>query len=372
MKIFNFEYNELHFLYIKWYIIISIICIIVFLIGNYVYKYLLKKGVISSKQINNNNLDVLDNNNLDKLDNNNNNNNNLDVLDNNNLDKLDNNNNNNLDKLDNNKKKPFIKNTDIFYIYWTGGYDSSYRLCEMLIVEKKIVQPLYVSYSLDNDCPESEEKCKKMWVRRNRKQEKEAMNNIKRELFKQYPWCKKLLLPTIYIEEDIDDKLFNDYYDLKFYKDNLWPKKRSKHQYLFLSKYAYYHKIFIDTGILGIHKKTYFQVFLDNNLIKIIEKYNSPISKKKLISYNYGFKDNLIQEINVNGNIIKSKHYMYYLRMSCYGKTKKDLLLKAKKYGFQNILLLTWSCWFPDKKTGKQCGKCPMCRERIIQHPSNN
>ena len=63
---------------------------------------------------------------------------------------------------------------------------------------------------------------------------------------------------------------------------------------------------------------------------------------------------------------------MYYLRLPCYGKTKKDLLLSAKTYGFDNILHLTWSCWFPNKKTGKQCGKCPMCRERVISHPNND
>jgi len=236
----------------------------------------------------------------------------------------------------------------------------------MLIIEKKIVQPIYVTYSLDNDCPESEEKCNKLWVRRNRKQEKEAMNNVKKELYKQYPWCRKLLLPTLYIDKDINDKAFNDYFDLKFYNDNLWPKKRSKHQYLFLCKYAYYHKIFIDTGILGIHNKTRFKEFLDDNLIKINERYYSPAMKKHITTSNYGFSDNLTQKLKINDKILISKHYMYYIRMSCYGKSKSKLLLNAKKHGIDNILHLTWSCWFPNKKTGKQCGKCPMCRERIL------
>ena len=26
---------------------------------------------------------------------------------------------------------------EVYYIYWTGGFDSTYRLCEMLVVEKK-------------------------------------------------------------------------------------------------------------------------------------------------------------------------------------------------------------------------------------------
>ena len=62
---------------------------------------------------------------------------------------------------DNSRIEPVLKikesaylNLDnrIHYLYWTGGYDSTYRLCEMLIVEKKKVQPIYVTLPLDNDC----------------------------------------------------------------------------------------------------------------------------------------------------------------------------------------------------------------------------
>ena len=70
------------------------------------------------------------------------------------------------------KESPYINlDNKIHYLYWTGGYDSSYRLCEMLIIEKKKVQPIYVSLPLDNDCV-TEEKCNKLWVRRNRKEER--------------------------------------------------------------------------------------------------------------------------------------------------------------------------------------------------------
>jgi hypothetical protein len=409
MQILSFIYNDLYILYIKWYIMICITCIFLFIIGKKIYNYMKKKYNLDNFTNNISNLDKENisedtKNNLDKenisedtknnfkseknnLDTKNNfesEKNNLDTKNNfksekNNLDKelnISEDTKNNFESEKNNldtKKSETVNSNNIFYLYWTGGYDSTYRLCEMLIKEKKIVQPLYVTYSLDNDCPTSEDKCNKLWVRRNRKHEKEAMKNIRKTILKLYPWCKKLLLPTIYIDKDIEDELFNQYYDLKFYNNNLWPKKRNKHQYLFLSKYAYYHKIFVDTGILGIHDKTKFKLFLDENLIKIKERYYSPAVNKYIVSNNYGFADTLIQNIKLNDNkIVKSKHYMYYLRLSCYGKTKKDLLIEAKKYGFADILYLTWSCWFPDKKTGKQCGKCPMCKERIIPQNNNN
>ena len=57
-------------------------------------------------------------------------------------------------------------------------------------------------------------------------------------------------------------------------------------------------------------------------------------------------------------------HPLGYLVFPLYGRTKEDLLKTSKKYKFDHILKITWSCWFP--VDGKPCKKCPMCRERII------
>jgi len=234
------------------------------------------------------------------------------------------------------KESPYLNlDNKIHYLYWTGGYDSTYRLCEMLIVEKKKVQPLYVTLPLDNDCV-TEEACKKLWVRRNRKEEREAMNQIVKLLNSTFPYTRKTLLPTIEIKKEIADSDFNMEFEEQFYKNNLWPRKRKKHQYLFLAKFAYYHKKFIDIGVLGIHKQSIFGKYLKKNLI---------------------MKNNNLYIRDIN-------HPLGYLLFPLYGRTKQDLLVSANKYKFDNILKLTWSCWFP--KNGQPCKKCPMCRERII------
>ncbi len=235
---------------------------------------------------------------------------------------------------------------NVSYVYWTGGYDSTYRVCEMLLIEGKIVQPLYVTLPLDNDC-QVEETCNKLWVRRNRKLEMDAMATIRAELEVQYPAVKTRLLPTIYIDKDIDDAEFNKAFEAEFYEANLWPGKRHKHQYLFLSKFAAYNKVAIDIGVLGIHEDSKFAKFLRKYLVL------DPGSKSR----NY--------MVNIPDSFIS------YLRFPLFGRTKKDLLLTARKYGFDKILKKTWSCWFPNIKTGKPCGKCPMCRERIIPHPES-
>jgi hypothetical protein len=258
------------------------------------------------------------------------------------------NSNNNPNNLNSNNDKD-----DIYFVYWTGGYDSTFRICEMLIKEKKIVQPLYASLSLDNDCI-SEETCNKVWFRRNRKYEKKAMIQIRKMLNDMFPYTKEKLLPTIYIDEDIEDNTFNYQFEKTFYENNLWPKKRQKHQYLFLAKFAYYHKQKIDIGVLGIHEKSKFAKFLKKNLKR---------ETKTL-------KINGITVERINYSIPTEEHYLHYLKFPIYNRTKEELYITAERDGYHKILKNTWSCWFPNKKSGKPCGKCPMCKERIVSHPN--
>ncbi len=53
------------------------------------------------------------------------------------------------------------------------------------------------------------------------------------------------------------------------------------------------------------------------------------------------------------------------LRFSIVHLTKKDMLNIAKKSGYNKILKMTWSCWYPTL-FGNPCGKCNMCKQRII------
>ena len=213
------------------------------------------------------------------------------------------------------------------YVFWTGGYDSTFRVCELLIVYKVPVQPIYLIYNLDS-AKETD-----YWVRKNRKQEKEAMNRIKEELFKKFPYTKNLLYDTIYIKEDKK----HDKYDRAFRELNLWPKKRRIHQYSHLGKISYLMKTYIDIGVLGIHQRKSFVKFLHKNLVKEDGNYL----------------------LNLN-----RQHPLHYLKFPLFKKTKKMLCKISKKYNFENILQQSWSCWFP-KNDGTTCGKCPMCIERF-------
>ena len=356
------RYTILFKIFIKYYLSLIVICIILFLLYKYVihpiFKYYNNKNN-NNKNNNNKNNNNKNNNNKHNSKNKNENkhldeNNSKNKNENKHLDENNSKNKNENKHLDennsknetNNKPKNNSKEEQIHHLFWTGGYDSTFRLCEMLINERKIVQPIYVDITLDNDC-QTEETCNKLWVRRNRKQEKIAMKNIRNKLNKKFKYTTKSLLPTLIVKKNIDDKKFNYNFEKKFNKENLWPKKRKIHQYLFLSKYTYYYKEHVDIGVLGIHKKSKFYNFLKMNLTESKDKYGN---------INYEIKD-------------KTK-CLSYLRFPLFKRNKTMLLGKSIKYNFDDVLKLSWSCWFPNNADNKPCGKCPMCKERVVLHPN--
>lgn len=226
-------------------------------------------------------------------------------------------------------KKQSVEKFDNFnprHVFWTGGYDSTFRICELLIIHKLPVQPVYLSYNLDS------KNTTDFWVRKNRNQEKEAMNKIRDILNKRFPFTRHLLYNTIIIANNID---YPDY-DKAFLKLNLWPKKRKTHQYGHLGKASFLMKTYIDTGVLGIHNQTHFINFLTKNLY---------------------------EEGNTYKIQLPITHPMHYLQFPLFKKSKKDLCDISKKHNFNDIIKLSWSCWFPEK--GKPCKKCPMCIERF-------
>ena len=220
-----------------------------------------------------------------------------------------------------------LSDIDPEYVFWTGGYDSTFRICELLIMYKVPVQPIYISYNLD-----SAKKSDK-WVRKNREEEKEAMEKIRTKLYSRFPYTQHLLHKTI----DINNNIEYPEYDLNFNNLNLWPKKRKIHQYGHLGKITFLLKKHVDCGVLGIHQNSNFINFLKENLVKTDN-------------------NNMILDVN-------DDHPLYYMRFPLFNKTKKDLCTISKKYKFDDIIKISWSCWFPIDR--KPCKRCPMCVERF-------
>ncbi len=203
-------------------------------------------------------------------------------------------------------------------LLWTGGWDSTFRLLELLLIERKCVQPYYI---VDHE-------------RKSTEYEFKAMESIKAELFMKYPEAGELLLPTkigyrnkVKTDEEITSK---------------WKVLRSKFelgaQYEWLPLFAKQHGL--NDLEIGSEKK-----------IKI-----GPWGKAlrpELIGegHNCRTKDELhLKELSI----------LKYFRFPIFNKTKIDMERISKENDFFDIMRMIWFCHTP-RKNGKPCELCQPC-----------
>lgn len=220
------------------------------------------------------------------------------------------------------------KNNEIIYLFWTGGYDSTFRLCQLSIIEKRIVQPIYlIGPELDNNKNLIKNK------RKNVKEELNSMNIIRKQIFEKFPYCKKYILPL---------KIFNNVELSPLVKKNMMEL---------------YHKKFISRPTTQYGTLAQVTINLNKKIELCSERHNKSIMCN--IVFGKDFCSKRSNKKNINCPEIFKK---FVFPIGNY--TKEDMLEESKKYNFNDILFLTWSCWYPID--GKPCKKCPMCLERII------
>lgn len=224
----------------------------------------------------------------------------------------------------------YFQKKKIVYLYWTGGYDSTFRLCSLLLIDQLPVQPIYVASIIDNE--------KELTVRRrNQSQERQAMEHILSLLRERYPSVSHLLYPLQIVSEEIP------------YSDHVRSHMKLLHQqglmrrpvcqYGALSQYA-------------LSQQKYIEICVEKDP-------NHSAMYKTVSSF---VKDNgLLPQLPFS-------HPLSIFQNLCFSTiqyTKQDMLTLAKKYQFDDILSITWSCWYPLPE-GKPCGKCIMCSDRIV------
>ena len=213
-------------------------------------------------------------------------------------------------------------------VFWTGGFDSSYRVLE-LSKNKVIIQPYYLSD--------------------NRKSEKNELNAIAEitEDIKKHPDTKSTLLPLIiYKTSDVnpDEEISRSHYNLRKFAP-------LGSQYDWLARFAKEKKIH---GLeLGIEKST------SSTVLAVINKLGSIklISNGK-ISYYVIDKENSNPDLY---NVLGQFHYPYNL----YNMTKIKTLAEYKKLGFEDSINKTWFCHTPINNL--PCGICNPCKSVITE-----
>lgn len=212
------------------------------------------------------------------------------------------------------------KNNQVVNLLWTGGWDSTFRLMQLLLLHKKIVQPYYL---IDPD-------------RSSTAVEIRTMRNIKKYLFSKYPKVTELLLPTIFKEiSDIQpNKNLTDSFE-KLLKD-----KYIGSQYEFIARFC---------DEIGINNME-LSVEIGGNSEKFLKPYLTQSETEKDIVY-----------------VIDSKyagfdiHVLFkYFKLPIFYLSKMDMENIAINENFVDILDLTWFCHNPTANF-KPCGVCTPC-----------
>lgn len=226
------------------------------------------------------------------------------------------------------------------YLFITGGYDSVFRLCQLVITERVPVQPIYLNLPdtdgyLIRKRGNRGKTGKKFIRRRNVDFEILSMRKAINELTNMgYGY---LIYPIQIITEcELSAPVIQA--GNQFYKAGTF--NRAVTQYIYMAEVSLQMNEIIETGVLcadgGSISKTIGNIIDPET--KMLDMYKTR-NKSELI-----FKN---------------------LRFPLCGLSKKQMLAIAKRDGYEHILHLTISCWYPSND-GKPCLKCTMCRERII------
>jgi hypothetical protein len=217
------------------------------------------------------------------------------------------------------------------FLFWTGGYDSTFRLCQLLYESSDPILPIYISDpSMDGD----------NISRMNRKQEWQAMQNILRDIYVLRPDAVNRIYPILEIKQipispEVESKMRRLY-------ENGW-NHRPRTQYGAMAQVSLNLNREVEVGVENSDHSTMLRM-VRNDIVWDEDKSMMRLHWEDL----------------ANPDLIIFKKFKYPVIQL----TKEDMLYFARLYGFDGILMKTWSCWFPIN--GRPCGKCNMCRERII------
>lgn len=205
-------------------------------------------------------------------------------------------------------------------VLWTGGWDSTYRVLELVLVKNKPVQPFYV---LDQG-------------RLSTEIEIETMNKIKKMVGELSPGAEQLIKNPIFIKKSdaaIDPDFTQQYKNL-YMIGYLGP------QYDWLGRCI--KKLGLENLELCIHKDDKAEFFIGENVVHCNDNNDS-------------FYKLIESPKNPNLNIFKFYHFPL-LKM-----TKVEMLELSQKYGFSEIMEQTWFCHEPTQNK-EPCGICNPCR----------
>lgn len=209
---------------------------------------------------------------------------------------------------------------EVVNLLWTGGWDSTFRLLQLLLLQEKIVQPYYI---IDPD-------------RLSTGVEIRAMKRIKKQLFAGHAQTRDLLLPTRF--KDLFDIHPNQELTVKF-------ERILKHNFMG-SQYEWLPRFCSETGI----KEIELSIHRDDKVHQVLEPFVVQSGAEEGTYY------------RLDGTFQGSDEYelFRFFRFPIFNWTKLDMQNIARKEGFEDFMSLTWFCHNP-RANSRPCGVCNPC-----------
>ena len=207
------------------------------------------------------------------------------------------------------------RDEEVVNLFWSGGWDSTFRLLQLLLIEKRKVQPHYMIWGGDTIGETIE-----------------AMQNIRSELFSRYPETQKLMLPI-------------NFFDFKSLKLN--------------EEITDAFNLLEENQRVGI-QHAWLAQFCSQHDYKNVEQGTEKDSHSHELLKDY-LTDYTIDEEKAPKPIYD---LFKYFRFPLVDLEKTDMDDIAKEYGWDDIMYMTWFCRRP--KNGRPCGFCGNCTDTVI------
>ena len=234
---------------------------------------------------------------------------------------------------DNQTNYGLINSKDFIYLFWNGSFTSTFRLCQLLLLEEKPVQTIYIN------CCNS-----KIYSYRNNLELK-TIKNIRQLIYKNYPYIKNRLPPTIYVDSIQKDTNLSNKFDSLHQNNNIFESDSNNDIYENLARFSFHYNYPIE---LPIEKDNY-------NLQNIFPYLQETNKQKKLQTIdNKLIKNNNLEYLSIFKNCL----------FSCSMLNKQDMKNIALQYYFYYILQNTTFCKNPSETLNK-CNQCSGCEKTL-------
>ena len=220
----------------------------------------------------------------------------------------------------------------LVYLYWNGSFTSTFRLCQLLLLEEKTVQTVYIN------C------CNSKHNQNLNKLEITTIKKIREIIYKKYPYIKNRLPPTIYVNSIQKDNSLTSKFDKLHQNNNMFEKNSKQDIYENLARFSFYHNQAIE---LPIEKENYHL----ESIFPYLEETNK---QKKIKQINHEIIKNM-PELSIFKNCV----------FSCTECNKEDMKNIGLQYYFYYLLQLITFCKNPSDNL-QECGQCSGCEKKII------